>query len=277
MKICSNTIFLFIITSRKKVEDRFLYDAEFCIKDILRSGVDAKDIIVATDSDFSVVLSKWPTLNGIGLITSQQIFDTINSLKCDNLIVIADCHGSIQGIDAQYPIMPHPLTEALKNNPSFKNVLVFFGQCYAGIYNWVDVRHEDKKIVYIGATQFNSSLSYYGLKDIPWYANISVVAFRNWIKNPVDIDGDGSITVMDLYKYIAWFTNYITNVIEKRQTSDLVDSKVRIMLAMKEQGSTSDKMLQLEKEAAEAFENYIVPHQEPWILNALSAQQMQFE
>ena len=83
---------------------------------------------------------------------------------------------------------------------------------------------------------------------------------------------------MDLYKYIAWYTNSLTNEIEKSQTSHLIDAKVEIKLAMQqEQGRSMDAMKQLEKEAIEAFENYMVPHQTPWLLNAFSAQLIQFE
>ena len=277
MNIRSNTIFLFITTSSNNIEDRFLYDTEYCIKNILAKGVSLANIIVATDTNFNLVCAKCPSLRGVGFITSQQVTSAIEQLNGDNLIVIADCHGSIQGIDAQNAILPHYITEALKNNQSFQNILVLFGQCYAGIYNWVDIRHEHKNIVYIGATGFDTSLSC-RLNNISWCANVSVIAFLDWMLNPKDIDGDGSLTVMDLYKYIAWFTNTVTDNIEKIQTSLLIDKKVEIRLAMlKEQGDTSAEMKRLEKAAVEALENYIVPHQTPWLLNAITAQQIQFE
>jgi hypothetical protein len=62
------------------------------------------------------------------------------------------------------------------------------------------------------------------------------------------------------------------------QTSLFIYKKVEIKLAMlKDQEDTSDDMKRLEKAAIEALENYIVPHQTPWLLNAFSAQQIQFE
>ena len=277
MNISSNTIFLFIITSSRNVEDRFLYDAEYCIKSIRSKGVELANIIVATDTEFNLVCAKCPAVNGVSFITSEQIPSTIENLQGDNLIVVTDCHGTIQGIDAKNTILPHTLTTALKNNPSIQNVLVFFGQCYAGIYNWVDIRHEHKNIVYIGATGFDTSLSYQ-LNGFTWCANISIIAFIEWVLNPIDIDGDGCLTVMDLYKFTAWLTNTVTDNIEKLQTSLLIDKKVEIKLAMlKDQEDTSDDMKRLEKAAIEALENYIVPHQTPWLLNAFSAQQIQFE
>lgn len=276
MNICSNTKFLFIVTSSGKVEDRFLYDVELFIKIIKSKGVNVSNVIVATDVQESTVLAKCPDMQGAMFISSSQLLQTINVIDCDNLIILADCHGSIHGIDAQSPIMPHPLTESIKNNSALKNTIVFFGQCYAGIYNWVDLRQDDMNIVYLGATGCDSSLSY-GVSGIPWSANISLVAFGQWLLNPIDIDGDGLFTVMDLYKYISCFTNSITDEIEKKQTADLVDAKVELKLAMKDQGNLTDMMMQLEREAVEALGSYIVPHQVPWLLNAFSAQKIQFE
>lgn len=276
MNICRNTKFLFVVTSSGKVEDRFLYDAELFVKIIQSKGVNPSDIIIATDAKESIVLAKCPAMLGVTFITSLQLLSTINTIDDDNLIILTDCHGSIRGIDAQSPIMPHPLTEAIKTNPSLKNIIVFFGQCYAGIYNWVDLRKDNTNIVYLGATGFDSSLSY-GVSGIPWSANISLVAFGQWLLQPIDIDGDGQFTVMDLYKYIACFTNSVTDEIEKKQTADLVDAKVELKLSMRDQGNSTDTMMQLEKEAIDVLGNYIVPHQNPWLLNAFSAQNIQFE
>ena len=278
MNIRSNTIFLFITTSSNNIEDRFLYDTEYCIKNILAKGVKLANIIVATDANFDLVCAKCPAISGVNFITSQQVTSTIEQLNSDNLIVVANCHGSIQGIDAQNAILPHAITEALKNNQSFQNILVFFGQCYAGIYNWVDIRHDHRNIVYIGATGFNTSLSC-ELKNTTWCANISVMAFLNWVLNPIDIDGDGCQTVMDLFKYIAYVTNSVTHEIEKQQTTRLIDkiAEFKLLDMLKQQGDTSEEMKQLEKAAVEALKNYSVPHQDPWLLNAFSAQQIQFE
>lgn len=276
MNICSNTKFLFIVTSSDKIEDRFLYDAEICIHTVHGKGVQLSDIVIATDSDNSIILAKCPSMHGATFVTSQQLLYTINTLECENLIILVDCHGSIDGIDAKSPIKPYPFTTAVKTNSFVKNVVVFFGQCYAGIFNWVDVRQEEKNIIYIGATGFDSSLSY-GVSGLQWSANISLIAFFSWLLSPKDIDGDGAITVMDLYKFIAISTHYVTDDIEKQQTTKLVDAKVELKLAMKERGSSSEAMTKLEQEAIEALENYMVPHQDPWLLNASSAQQVQFE
>ena len=276
MNICYSTKFLFVVTSSGKVEDRFLYDVELFVKIIKSKGVNLSNIIIATDAQENIVLSKCPDMQGASFITSLQLLSTINTIDGDNLIILADCHGSIRGIDAQSPIMPYPLTEAIKTNPSLKNTIVFFGQCYAGIYNWVDLRKDNTNIVYLGATGFDSSLSY-GVSGIPWSANISLVAFGQWLLQPIDIDGDGQFTVMDLYKYIACFTNSVTDEIEKKQTADLVDAKVELKLSMRDQGNSTDTMMQLEKEAIDVLGNYIVPHQNPWLLNAFSAQNIQFE
>lgn len=276
MNICLNTKFLFIITSQKKVEDRFFYDAEHYIKAILEKGGSTDNIIVATDSSSTMVCAKCPAMQGVIFISSEQVLSMITALNCDNLIILADCHGSLFGIDSPQPIGSYALTEAIKNNKSVMNVIVLFGQCFSGIYNGVDLRDDDKNIVYIGATGFDSSFSY-KLPTTTWFTNISLMAFRNWIIKPIDIDGDGAFTVMDLYKYIAWFTTSIVHELEKIYTSLFIDAKVKQELAKKFQEKSPDMMEQLKKEAVEVLGNYTIPHQVPWILNAFSAQRIIFE
>lgn len=276
MNINTNTKFLFVNTSSDDIEDRFLYDTDWCVKIILNKGVCASNVIIASDSDNGTILAKFPSLRGVSFTTSQQLLHVIGTIDCENLIILTNCHGSIHGIDAKVPLKPYPFTEAIKTNPHIKDAVVFFGQCYAGVYNWVDVRQEGKKIVYIGATGFDSSLSCV-MSGIKWSANISLIAFFLWLNTPKDIDGDGALTTMDLFKYIAYFTNSITDALEKQQTSKLVDARVELKMALKERGSSMGVMTKLEQEAIEALEHYIVPHQDPWLLNAFSAQQVQFE
>ena len=104
MNICTNTKFLFILTSSDKIEDRFLYDAEICIHTIHGKGVQLNDIIIATDSDNSMILAKCPSMRGAIFVSSQQLLEEIHSIECENLIILTDCHGSIYGIDAKSPI-----------------------------------------------------------------------------------------------------------------------------------------------------------------------------
>lgn len=277
MKISEGSKFIFIATSKSHVEDRFLYDVNYGIGVLKSRRVADDNIIVVTDLLEGTWIEKYNNMKNIKFFLSSNFNALIESIECNNLFVISSCHGSMDGIDSVTPIKPFSLNQSLKNNKYVKNVLVFLGQCYAGIFNFMDVRDNNKKIVYIGATDINTSLSCM-LKGYPWVANISVIAFFEWLNNPKDVDGDGVFSITDLYKYVSCFTNDVTREIEKVQTSHLIDVSVKLKLEEARLSSFgSPFMSQIYKDAVEAINNYNVPHQNTWMLNAIAAANMSLE
>ena len=277
MKISKGSKFILIATSKNYVEDRFLYDVNHGI-DILRSrGVSDEDIAIITDATKGTWVEKCANMANIPFYTSSMLISVIENAECDSLFIVSSCHGSMDGIDSVTPIKPFSLNKALKNNKYAKNILVFLGQCYAGIFNFMDVRDNEKNIVYIGATDINTSFSCM-LSGCGWVANISVFALFKWIESPPHIDGDGVYSITDLYKFVSCFTNSITNEIEKIQTSHLIDASVSLKLEEERLSSLgSPLMSQIAKDAAEVIKNYTVPHQSTWMLNAIAAGNMSLE
>ena len=115
------------------------------------------------------------------------------------------------------------------------------------------------------------------MKGCSWVANISVLAFFQWIKKPLDIDGDGKCSISDLYKYVSFITNSVTKEIEKIQNYHLVDASVKLKLEEEQATSTGKLISQITMDAADIIRNYVVPHQNPWILNAIAASNMKLE
>lgn len=139
----------------------------------------------------------------------------------------------------------------------------------------MDVRDENKNIVYIGATDIDTSLSCM-LRDCNWIENILFALFQ-WLSDPKDIDGDGDFTITDLYKFVAYYTNQVIKEFEKIQTQHLIDISVRLGIDKTMSGQDSSLLLQIEKEAEETLKNYIIPHQSTWMLNAIAAANMRLE
>ena len=277
MKISKDSKFIFIATSKYHIEDRFLYDVNYGIGILKSRGVADKDIIVITDAIAGTWVEKYDNMANIPIYSSSMLNSMIENAECDNLFVVSSCHGSMDGIDSVTPIKPFTLNQALKSNKYAKNILVFFGQCYAGIFNFMDVRDSEKNIVYIGATDINTSFSCM-LHGCGWVANISVFALFKWIESPRDIDGDGIYSITDLYKFVSCFTNSVTNDIEKIQTSHLIDASVSLKLEEARISSLgSPLMSKIAKDAVEVIKNYVVPHQNTWMLNAIAAGNMNLE
>lgn len=276
MKISEGSKFIFIATSSGHLEDRFLYDVNYGVAILKNQGVADEDIIVVTDATKETLVAKCTNMSNVLFSTSSSFEFVVENADCENLFVISCCHGSISGIDSTTPIKPFSLNQALKNNKYAKNILVFLGQCYAGIFNFLDVRDNNKNIVYIGATDIDASLSYI-LNGCEWVANISVFALFQWLKKPIDIDGDGIFSITDLYKYVSFYTNDVTRSIEKIQTYHLIDASVKLKMEEARATPSSSFSSLITKDAAEAIRNYIVPHQNTWMLNAIAAGSMHLE
>lgn len=277
MKINKGSKFVFIATSKGRLEDRFMYDMSYGIEILKSKGVADEDIIVVTDATKLLLRAKCPNMSKVSFFTSSEVETVVEAAECDNLFVVSCCHGSIDGIDSISPIKPFSLNQALKNNKYAKNILVFLGQCFAGIFNFMDVRDDNKNIVYIGATDIDASLSYM-LNGYGWVANIAVIALFRWLEKPRDVDGDGLYSITDLYKFVSCFTNEVTRSIEKAQTSHLIDAFVQLKLKQAFSPSLPvSYMAQITQDAADLVRNYIVPHQNTWMLNAIAAGGMHIE
>lgn len=278
MKISEGSKFIFIATSHDHIEDRFLYDINYGIGILKSRGVTDKNITVITDLVIGTWVEKYNNMATVKFRESAELNYVIENSECDNLFIVSSCHGSMEGIDSKTPIKPFYLNQAIKKNKYAKNILVFLGQCYAGIFNFMDVRDDEKNIVYIGATDINTSLSSM-LNGCGWVANISVMALFKWLENPRDVDGDGIFSITDLYKFVSCFTNNVTNQIEKMQTSRLIDASVSLRLEkMRLSGQGNTYMSQIVEEAIETtIKKYNVPHQNTWMLNAIAAGNMNFE
>lgn len=286
MQIKDKSHFVFIAISSKPNED--LQDKERFIKDIFHSiyvlqeiGVPGKNITIVSDWDSL----DWEN-NGFKPLVPTLPKDActkIQSIDAENLFVISSCHGGLFGIGGPVSIRPFDLVEAIKTNDKIENCLVFFGQCYAGVFNYTNVSDEKKRIVYIGATGMRSGISSYmkwdigASKSIEWIANIAVFYMFEWLQTPVDVDNDGNYSIMDLYKYVSYKTNNKTEEIEKRETKNFLQTQIDFEIKKILNKDSGTILAMLDAEANQALMRYIIPHQDCWILNAIPASTMCFE
>ena len=85
-------------------------------------------------------------------------------------------------------------------------------------------------------------------------------------------------SITDLYKFVSFYTNSVTRGIEKIQTYHLIDASVRLKMEEAHASSTGSPFIaQITKDAEEVIRNYIVPHQNTWMLNAIAASSMHLE
>lgn len=286
MQVKDKSRFIFIAISSGSSEstvdiERFIKDVFHCVYILQKIGVKGDNITIISDWEETEWISNG--FDSFSPIPPSELYDIIQSVEIENLFIITCCHGGLNGIGGPNCIKPNELISSIKQNGHIQNCLVFFGQCYAGVFNYTNVNDENKKIVYIGATGMRSGISSFTKWDISptnplqWIANISVFYMFEWFENPVDVDNDGNYSIMDLYKYVSYQTNRKTEDIEKEQTNSFVKTKIDLELLKIRVKDTATMLPLLDAHANFAKSRYLIPHQDCWILNAIPASSMFFE
>lgn len=298
--IKSNTKWvLFLATSSHNPEDRHIYDLAYGLICLESAGVRHNDIFIYIDG-----LSQNDSLNYFQIATNKKytvkptsdFFHELSTNTYKNVVVFVTGHGSDRGIDAAVPITPYALVNSLKSAPELEHCIVYLGQCFAGVFNYVNAGRDKKKadqhdvdIILVGATNLHESLSSSTEEtflngNFRWVANLFLLHVFKWIASPHDIDGDGKNTIMDSYKYAGVGSNRRTKQSKYNNFGQMVDAYGNYKLALsnfqagKSNPATSIKN-KLALDAAETqylhslTTNYI--HQECWILNSYPAQKLE--
>jgi len=302
------TGWVFILGSGNgKVEKRFLYDIAFGVMCLESAHIDNRDILVfidekdmdENDKGFLQVASN----SNYAIHSLDTIFDTLSQRsEFENLVFFITGHGCQDSIVASDPISPHAFIQGIKDIPGLQNAIVYLGQCYAGIFNYLNVgkRIDDPntpEIVVIGATGLTLSISVSVYEDflldkIPWSANLFLHCLFLWFRDPKDIDGDAKTTIMDSFKWagmkvneleverkIRGFSATILEMVKLDEEIAKIDGEIR---ATQNDSSDTVKALALvvQKKAKEREYNRLgLSHlllQQPWILNARPAQMIEF-
>lgn len=302
--LTERTKWIFLLTSKDDPEERHIYDIAFGIACIESKGITPKSISIFIDC-----VNKTRTASLLGVASSYHytfkpsadLFTELSTNDFDNIILFVTGHGSIEGLHGSPSIKPFPLFSAIKKAPGLKLAVAFFGQCYAGIFNYMSIgEKKDEKgnlieppIIVIGATNLFNSISspttenfHVGQKS--WQANLFLLNLFRWIVKPLDIDGDDKYTVMDAYKFAGAFSNDNYKKIKSEAFSipfkfineiKAIDKELE-KIPKKDPPDSKALALQLDKRAIIIkYRNSLdiqFNHQESWILNTIPSQDIEF-
>jgi hypothetical protein len=277
---------LFLATSQDMPEDRHIADIAFGLYVLNKRGINFKDIFVVIDGEDDEYIQQILATNKCMIHKSPELPLLLN-LGYENLVLFVTGHGNISGIDSKFPIKPYGFLSYVKDSTSIKTAVLYLGQCYAGIFHYLNVvknETNNKTIVIIGATNlFNSVSNSLQLPRIdgnlhPTEYNLFLSRLFQWIEHPIDIDGDGRFTIIDSYKYASAKANDTYKELKVSHAN-----QYRLMKKMYE----IEEKLKLEKDVLKQFKlslylesrqvrhNEILSiqfnHQESWILNAIPA------
>lgn len=288
-----NTKWVLFLSAKNEPEVRHINDIAYGLLCLEKAGVSITDIAIYIDgSDRASIENflKSGTSSQIIIKESKDFFTDQGNNTYENVILFVTGHGGPFGIDADEPITPHKLLNSLKSSPNLKHAVVYLGQCYAGIFNYIGAGtkttngNADPDIIFIGATNLHQSLSLHTTENfltgpISWPANIFLLFAFKWFSSPVDIDGDGKFTIMDSYKYAGVFSN---NSNKEMKTSELINSsdlQAKFIAAKHAYDTTPNIITEIAYKAA--YTNYstqaslLYVHQECWVLNAIPSQRIE--
>lgn len=291
--ISGNTRWVLFLSSHADAESRHVQDLAFGVMCLEQAGVNIANIFVYVDGADRVSIDnfiKSGTASPITVRQSKDFFTDQANNTYDNLVMFVTGHGGLEGIDAAPPITPYMLLNCIKSSPNLKQGIVYLGQCYAGIFNYIGAGSKpltngskDPNLIFIGATNLNESLSHSTSETLVtgpqnWPANLFLLFIFKWFLNPVDVDGDGKFTIIDSYKYAGSISNVVNKLVKAQafpQTHDLQKNWETAKEAHQHQNSPTtlanlDAAHTLYKKHLEIL--YV--HQECWILNAIPSQQI---
>ncbi|HHF3145269.1 TPA: hypothetical protein ACPJ10_001685 [Vibrio diabolicus] len=288
---------LFLASSEANPEERHILDLVYGLACLEKAGVKPDDIHIYVDGrDRSNIsnLFQIASSNSYCIKNTNDFFTEMGSNTYENLALFVTGHGSERGIDAVTPITPHCLLDSLKTAPKLDKAVVYLGQCFAGIFNYVKAGRIGSEagsgpdVIFIGATELQESLSSSTAEVFPinpepisWSANLFLLHVFKWISSPFDVDGDSMHTIMDSYKYAGVMTNRSHKNLKAIEFIRLMDAYGELKNAQGIVNVTSgnaqiDMANKLRLKAIE--ERYLQSsyinnvHQECWILNSIPAQ-----
>lgn len=278
--------------------DRHIYDIQFAVKVLKKKGVPLSNISILIDYNTPPTISYLENIGtGIKVQEINQFHTVANSKNLDNLVICVYGHGNHDGIDGKIKLKSSNIVSSI--NSGVKNCVVIFGQCYSGIYNYHDAfLTTHPNICFLGATNFNTSVSSpfstAFLKDSDllndWVANIFmfiIFCCFLWPKDAVDTDGDGQLTLIDLFKKASILTNEYFRTTKSGHPIGIYEKQKRLFLINEHEkiheynGTKVESNVSLEKTALLELidSHYASLHhiQDPWILNRKKAEQIEFD
>lgn len=310
-----NTKWLFVcaIAHEKKNKARHLSDVAFGVFALLRNKIPKNNIEIVIDKfdGFEDEVFIQQMLCTFEIKSINTLENIIKECTNENLVSIFLGHGNEDGLGTIPPIKSHQLMESIHNNQNLKCTSLIFGQCYAGVFNYIDLerisisgQNENINVCLIGGSHLNSSLSgpisieYARGVTTSWSANIFIYYFFDWLIFPSDIDGDNKYTLIDAFKYagaktsqkLIFMKKELFNIVSQAQL-EIYKIRNEIITLNKELEEEFDREIMVDKEqiifsleTQEESINEIMNlnielsyiNQDPWILNTNVARKVIF-
>jgi hypothetical protein len=292
--INSNTKWVLFLSASNNPEDRHILDLAFGLYTLQNAGVAINNIYIYIDGKNRPWINSLMANGSSSAFTVRETKDFFLEQKSnthENLVMFVTGHGNIDGIDATPPIKPYDLLRSIKSSPNLKQAIIYLGQCYAGIFNYIAAGRNpstpganDPEVILIGATNLHESLSsstqeQFAGGALSWFANLYLLHVFRWIRNPFDVDGDGKFTIADSYKYAGVNSNGANKGIKAQAFVNSIGYHEKWLAAEKAHTAAPTAQNKLTFDAIQSQYvselGILYNHQECWILNSIPAQNIE--
>lgn len=289
--IQGDTRWVLFLSSRGEPEDRHVLDLAYGLFCLESAGISPSSIFIYIDGEGRERIEQLMSLgsaNSYQIGRSEDFFVDLESNSSPGMVMFVSGHGDINGIDAVSPITPYRLITAIKSASSLSRAVVYLGQCYAGIFNYIGAGNrlrnapDGPDVILIGATSLHQSISSSTTErllsgELPWVANIFLLHVFKWISNPFDVDGDGRTTIIDSFKYAGAVSNHQNKEVKAKsfmRSMDIYSQYVDARNAAENSDEASMESLRAQALWSQCFYELQIryTHQECWVLNAIPAQ-----
>ncbi len=285
-----------------QAEPRHLSDIVVAVQALRERGVPDANIFVFAEHQ---LLARHLTPYGVTRVFPARALVTeapkIAGFELAVLVVTGHGDGAGISMNAGGSMNPAGVLAAVRSCPGIKAGVVVLCQCFAGLFHYADA---DKvpgaaDLCVLGATNLNPSLSFTsntpafvkkadGSPAFPnWEANVFMFRLFEWLVQPQDVDGDGLFTLMDAHKHAGVKSNDDLRDVKRRQHAAIGELESNVLRKVRELTSAmasqdpqrfQNSLLALvaaDELLSSALENLHLL-QEPWILNARLAKQIEF-
>lgn len=292
--IGGSTKWVLFLSANGDAEPRHILDLSFGVLCLERAGISIKDIAIYVDGADRVSIENFIKSGTHSTFTLKEskdfFFDQANNTY-ENVVMFVTGHGGPDGITSAQPITPYSLLNCLKSSPNLLRAVVYLGQCYAGIFNYIGAGSQpkadgahDPDIIFIGATNLHESVSsstqeMFLSGPVAWPANLFLLFAFKWFCDPVDVDGDGRLTITDSYKYAGVYSNAVNKQRKAEGLAMSIDLQKRWVDARNAHALNPSPGTDIALQAA--YTHYathlslLYIHQECWILNAIPSQRIE--
>lgn len=134
------TKWVLFLASPEEPEERHVLDLAFGLHCLESAGVSSENIEIYIDGDNRQNIISWMSIgsnNPYEILPTEHFFNTHGANAHSNLVMFVTGHGGPNGIAGKQDITPYLLLTTLKTMPGLEKAIVYLGQCFAGVFNYI--------------------------------------------------------------------------------------------------------------------------------------------